>query len=50
MNDKTLYLYFNGILMILCVVDLIILEILGIIGQFRWVELTSFVSYLMDCI
>ena len=40
----------NGILMILWSVDLIILVIPRITNQFRWVELTCFVDYLMDCI
>ena len=42
--------FFNGIWMILWAVDLIILAIHRITSQFRWVELASFVSYLMECI
>ena len=41
---------FNGIWMIIWVVDLIILVIPRITSQFGWVELASFVSYLMDYI
>ena len=36
--------------MILWVVDLIILAIRRITSHFGWVELTSVVSYLMECI